>query len=86
MDRKYDDKRSQIYIKMKENSTREQQQQRFCIVKHIMGKLNISDMFTKEDKDESDYISIRDAIQTLKSKDIRYQVIYLHNIFILCWQ
>ena len=41
------------HIQMKENSTREQQQKRFFIVKNIMRKLNICDMFTKEDKDAS---------------------------------
>ena len=36
------------HIQMRENSTREQQQLGFCTIKHISGKCNSSNIFTKE--------------------------------------
>ena len=50
------------HIQMRENSTREQQLNGFCTVKHIPGDNNLSDMFTKEDKNINHFISIRDAV------------------------
>ena len=49
------------HIQMRENSTREQQQNGFCKVKHIAGNRNLSDILTKEEKNASHYIDMRDA-------------------------
>ena len=49
---------------MHENSTREQQLLNFCKILHISGRYNLSDLFTKEDKDNHHYVSIRDKIQS----------------------
>ena len=52
------------HIQMRENAVREQVQGNHIRVKHIRGILNISDMFTKEDKDGKHFITIRDYILT----------------------
>ena len=36
----------------------------FCRIKHIGGKLNLSDLFTKEDKDAKHFLEIRNAVMT----------------------
>ena len=46
---------------MRENAIREQQAVEFVEVRHINGPKNLSDMFTKEDKDDKHFISCRDA-------------------------
>lgn len=50
------------HIQIRENSSRELQRDGFCLIKHIAGKLNLSDLFTKEEKDVHHFISIRNAI------------------------
>ena len=61
---------------MRENSTREQQLLKFCIVQHISRRYNISDIFTKEDKDKSHYITIRNTIQSHYCKQVHFST---HN-------
>ena len=46
---------------MRENSIRELQAIDFVEVRHIRGNRNLSDMYTKEDKDDNHYIACRDA-------------------------
>ena len=50
------------HIQIRENAVRESCLNGFIEVKHISGKVNLSDMFTKEDKDVSHFITIRDHI------------------------
>jgi dUTPase len=52
------------HIQMRENAVRESFQNGFIIVKHISGKINLSDMFTKEDKDASHFLEIRDIVMS----------------------
>ena len=52
------------HIQMRENAVREEVQDQNIQVQHIPGKLNISDMFTKEDKDSKHFIEIRDYVLT----------------------
>ena len=59
------------HLQMRENSTREQQLLNFCKVRHINGRCNISDLFTKEDKDNQHYIAIRDTIQSPSGRRVR---------------
>ena len=58
------------HLQMRENAVRELQSKGFCKVQHIAGSTNLSDMFTKEDKDSAHYIQIRDAVQTPISKRV----------------
>ena len=47
---------------MRENAVRESVQNGFITTEHCQGKYNLSDMFTKEDKDIGHFIEIRDHI------------------------
>ena len=47
---------------MWENAVPEEVQKKFVKILHVPGKLNISDMFTKEDKDEKHFTSICDMV------------------------
>ena len=46
------------HIQIRENAVREQVQAGKIIVKHIAGVLNLSDLFTKEDKDVQHFLRI----------------------------
>ena len=50
------------HLQMRENAVRESVQSGFIEVKHIAGVNNPSDLFTKEDKNATHYISIRDQL------------------------
>ena len=50
------------YIQIRENAVREAVQQNIIDVKHITGKVNIADLFTKEDRDTQHFTFIRDII------------------------
>ena len=52
------------HIQIRENAVRESVQSNFITVEHIAGKLNLSDMFTKEDKDTVYFLTIRDVVLT----------------------
>ena len=47
---------------IRKNTVREAVQTNFVRVKHDSGKVNLSDIFTKEDKDKAHYINLRDRI------------------------
>jgi hypothetical protein len=48
------------HIQMKENRVRENIASEFVTIKHVDGKLNIADIFTKEMKDTSHFVELRD--------------------------
>ena len=50
------------HIQIRKNAVRESVQNGSILVLHVAGKNNLSDIFTKEDKDNLHYISIRDAL------------------------
>ena len=50
------------HIQMRENAIRESIYNNFATVNHIEGKVNLADLFTKEDKDPAHFIRIRDMI------------------------
>ena len=50
------------HIQMRENAIREAVLNDFVTVTHIMGKVNLADLFTKEDKDVAHFLSIRDIL------------------------
>ena len=54
------------HVQIRENAVRESVLNGFIEVKHIQGKVNLSDLFTKEDKDTGHFITIRDFIITDK--------------------
>jgi hypothetical protein len=48
------------HIQMKENRVRENITSNFVTIQHIDGKVNIADIFTKEMKDTSHFVELRD--------------------------
>jgi hypothetical protein len=50
------------HVQIRENAVRESVQSDFITVQHIEGKINLSDLFTKEDKDTEHFITLRDLI------------------------
>ena len=62
------------YIQIRENAVRESILSNFIRVKHIAGKINPADIFTKEDKDCAHFIAIRDIlVQDVPKNIIRSQ-------------
>jgi hypothetical protein len=47
---------------MRENMVREQVEKHFVTVQHIVGKVNVADLFTKEMKDTAHFAELRDLI------------------------
>ena len=52
------------HVQIRENAVRESIQNKIVTVSHIDGKLNPSDIFTKEDKDSQHFLNIRNLILT----------------------
>jgi len=52
------------HIQMKENRVRESILSKFVIIKHIDGKLNLADIFTKEMKDTSHFVELCNLIMS----------------------
>ena len=50
------------HMQIRENLIRENVASKFIHIKHCEGKLNIADLFTKEDKDVSHFCTIRDVL------------------------
>ena len=50
------------YIQIRENAVREAVQSKFIELKHIDGKINPADLFTKEDRDTAHFLAIRDIL------------------------
>jgi len=50
------------HIQMKENRVRESIFSNFVQVKHIDGKINLADIFTKEMKDIGHFVALRELI------------------------
>ena len=61
------------YIQIRENAVREAVQSKIVRLIHIDGKINIADLFTKEDKDVSHFVSIRDILVQDVPTSIRRQ-------------
>ena len=59
------------HIQIRENAVRESVQNGFAKVEHIAGNINLSDIFTKEDKDISHFLQIRDFIMCARESTIR---------------
>ena len=47
------------HLQMRKNAVREAVQTNFVRVKHVSGKVNLSDIIAKEDKDKAHYITLR---------------------------
>ena len=56
------------HIQIRENAVRESVQNQFIILKHVDGKVNCADIFTKEDRDAEHFITIRDILLSTPQK------------------
>ena len=56
------------HIQIRENAVRESVIADNVDVKHIAGDINLSDLFTKEDRDNSHFVTLRDVIMTTRSR------------------
>jgi hypothetical protein len=55
------------HIQMRENLVRENVENQFVSIQHIGGKLNLADLFTKEMKDTSHFVQLRDLMMKFRS-------------------
>ena len=55
------------HLQIRENAVRESISNKFLRLKHIEGKVNLADLFTKEDRDTKHFITIRDLIMSPSS-------------------
>jgi hypothetical protein len=55
------------HIQMRENMVREQVEKQFVSDTHIGGKMNLADLFTKEMKDTTHFVELRDLIMRPRS-------------------
>jgi hypothetical protein len=57
------------HIQMKENRVRESILTNFVTIKHIDGKINLADLFTKEMRDISHFVELRDLFMCSRLAD-----------------
>ena len=50
------------HLQIRENAVRENIQNKNITISHVEGKINIADIFTKEDKDHTHFINMRNTI------------------------
>jgi len=55
------------HIQMRENMVREQVENNFVSIKHIGGKVNIADLFTKEMRDTTHFVQLRNLTMRPRS-------------------
>ena len=53
------------HIQIRENAVRESIQKQKIMVKHIAGNINLSDLFTKEHKDTTHFLKMRDVMMSI---------------------
>ena len=58
------EKKGPSHLQMLKNAIRKAVQTNFSRVKHVSGKVNLSDILTKEDKDKAHYIDLRDRLMS----------------------
>jgi hypothetical protein len=56
------------HVQIRENAVRESVLSEHVIIQHIAGEINLADLFTKEDRDQRHYITIRDNIMTRRMR------------------
>jgi hypothetical protein len=56
------------HIQMKENHVRENVEKQFVSIQHVGGKVNLADLFTKEMKDTTHFIELRDLMMRPRSQ------------------
>eukprot|EP00957_Ditylum_brightwellii_P081625 6209393-Ditylum_brightwellii.AAC.1 len=57
--------KSLCHIQIRENAVRESVQNNTVDSRHIAGDINLSDLFTKEDKNTTHFLQLRDMLLTI---------------------
>jgi hypothetical protein len=56
------------HVQIRENAVRESVISEDVIIKHIAGEINLADLFTKEDRDQRHFLTIREHIMTRRMR------------------
>ena len=56
------------HVQIRENAVRESVISEDVDIKHIAGEINLADMFTKEDRDQRHFLTIRGGIMTRRMR------------------
>ena len=67
------------HIELRENSVREWIQSKLLSVKHVSGKLNPSDIFTKEMRDGTHFRQLRDSFMSRLSNFVNDSLLAVHH-------
>jgi len=68
------------HIELSENSVREWIQSKLLTVKHVAGKINPSDIFTKEMRDGTHFCRLRDSFMSRLSDFVNVSLLAVHHI------
>jgi hypothetical protein len=67
------------HIELRENSVQEWIQSKLLLVKHVSGKLNLSDIFTKEMRDGTHFRRLRDSFMSRLSDFVNDSLLAVHH-------
>ena len=56
------------HVQIRENAVRESVIAENVNIQHIAGEINLSDLFTKEDRDQRHFLTLRDVIMTKRMR------------------
>ena len=68
------------HIELRENSVREWIQSKLLSVKHVSGKINPSDIFTKEMRDGTHFRRLRDSFMSRLSDFVNASLLAVHHV------
>ena len=68
------------HIELRENSVREWIQSKLLTVKHVSGKINPSDIFTKEMRDGMHFRRLRDSFMSRLSDFVNASLLAIHHV------
>jgi len=68
------------HIELRENSVCEWIQSKLLLVKHVSGKLNPSDIFTKEMHDGMHFLQLRDSFMSRLSDFVNASLLAVHHV------
>jgi hypothetical protein len=68
------------HIELRKNSVREWIQSKLLMVKHVAGKINPSDIFTKEMRDGTHFRCLRDSFISCLSDFVNASLLAVHHV------
>ena len=67
------------HIELRENLVREWVQDKFLAVRHVFGKINTADIFTKEMRDGAHFRHLRDSFMSRLSDLLQASLLAVHH-------